>query len=142
MPEFKSWLIREDNTTAKCRVYPIPRNETELLNIGKQALKSHASGKKHCERLALYPQTSRISFTSISESQPPPPHPIQTPDNSSKISNSHVISDSVTDVETRWTLKNVLSSFSFRFCDGFSGLFKAMFPDSAVAEKFSLKKDK
>ena len=142
MPEFKSWLIREDNTTAKCRVYPIPRNETELSNIGKQALKSHASGKKHCERLALCSQTSRISFTSISESQPPPPHPIQTPDNSSKISNSHVMSDSVTDAETRWTLKNVLSSFSFRFCDGLSGLFKAMFPDSAVAEKFSLQKDK
>ena len=87
MSEFKSWVIRgENNTTAKCRVCLIPRNKTELSNMGKQALKSHASGKKHCERLALYSQTSRISFTPICKSQAPPPSPaIQTPDNSSKI---------------------------------------------------------
>ena len=34
-----------------------------------------------------------------------------------------------------------LSSFTFRSCDGLSGLFKAMFPDSIVAE-FFLQKDK
>ena len=63
--------------------------------MGKQALKSHASGKKHCERLALYSQTSRISFTPISKLQPPPPPPIQTPDNSNKIStlDSYIMSD-------------------------------------------------
>ena len=144
MPEFKSWLIRgDDNTTAKCRVCPIPRNNIELSNMGKQSLKSHASGKKHCERLALYSQTSRISFIPITKSQPPPP-PIQTPINSSKIStlDSYVMSDSVTDAEIRWTLKIVLSYFSIRSGDGLSSLFKAMFPDNAVAEKFSLQKDK
>ena len=143
--EFKSWLIRgDDNTTAKCRVCPIPRNKIELSNMGKLALKSHASGKKHCERLALYSQTSRISFTPISKPQPPPSVPIQTPDNCCKIStlDSYVMLYSVRDAEIRWTLKNVLSSFSFCSCDGLSGLFKAMFPDSAVAEKFSLQKDK
>ena len=51
------------------------------------------------------------------------------------------MSDSVTDVEIGWTLKNVLS-FSFHSFDGLSGLFKAMFPDSVVAGKFSLQKDK
>ena len=145
MPEFKSWLIRGDNNiTTKCRVCPIPRNKTEPSNMGKQAFRSHASGK-HCECLTLYSQTSKISFTSISKSQPPPPSPpIQTPDNCSKIStlDSYVMSDAVTDTETRWMLKNVLSYFSFRSCNGLSGLFKAMFPDSAVAEKFSLQKDK
>ena len=64
--------------------------------MGKQALKSHASGQKHCEHLALYSQTSRILFTSISKSHPPPSPPIQTPDNSSKIStlDLYVTSDS------------------------------------------------
>ena len=52
------------------------------------------------------------------------------------------MSDSVTYGEIRWTLKNVLSSFSFRSWDGLSGLLKAMLPDSAVTEKFSLQKDK
>ena len=142
MPECKSWLIRGDNNaTAKCCVCPIPRNKTELSNMGKQALKSHK--KKHCERLALCSQTSRISFTPISKSQPPPSPAIQTPD-TSKIStlDSYIMSDSVTDAEIRWTLKNVLSCFSFRSCDDLSGLFKAMFLDSAIAEKFSLQKDK
>ena len=76
MPEFKFWFIRGDNnTTSKCRVCPIPRNKIELSHMGKQALKYHASGKAHCERLALYSQTSRISFTPISKSQPHPPSP-------------------------------------------------------------------
>ena len=111
MPEFKSWLIREDNNaTATCRVCPIPRNKIELSNMGKQALKSYATGKKHCEHLALYYQASRISFISISKSQTPPSPRVQTPDNFSKIStlNSYLVSDSVTDTEIRWTLKNVL----------------------------------
>ena len=150
MPEFKSCLIRGDNNaTAKSRVCPISRKTIELSNMGKQALKFHASRKKHFEHLALHSQTSRISFTSISKSQPPPPSPpIQTPDNSSKIStlDSYVMSDSVTDAQIRWTLINVLLSFSLCSCDGLSGLFKAMFPDSAVAdsavETFSLQKDK
>ena len=52
------------------------------------------------------------------------------------------MSDSVTDAEIRCMLRNLLSSFSFRSYDGLSGLFKAMFPDSAVTEKFSLQKEK
>ena len=85
--------------------------------MGKQALKSHASGKKHCEHLALYSQTSRILFTSISKSHPSPPSPpIQTPYNSSEIStlDLYVMSDSVTYGEIRWTLKNVII-FHFLF---------------------------
>ena len=46
LSEFKSWLIQGDNNTkAKCRVCPIPRNKIELSNTRKQALKSHASEK-------------------------------------------------------------------------------------------------
>ena len=108
-----------------------PRNKIELSTMGKQALKSHASGKKDCERLALYFQTSRISFTPISKSQPPPPSPsIKIPDNSSKIStlDLYVMSDPVTVAEIRWTLKNVLSSFSFRSCDGLSGFIQSHLP--------------
>ena len=47
----------------------------------------------------------------------------------------------MTDAEIRWLLKSVLS-FSFHFCDDLLGLFKAKIPDSAVADKFSLQKDK
>ena len=39
-------------------------------------------------------------------------------------------------------LKSAVSSCSFRSCDGFADLFRSMFPDSTIAEKFSLLKDK
>ena len=80
--------------------------------------------KKYCVHLALYSQTTRISFTRISKSEPPPSRPIQTPDNSCNIStlDSCIMSDSVVDAEIRWKLKNVLSSFSFRSYDVLSSL--------------------
>ena len=36
----------------------------------------------------------------------------------------------------------MVSSYSFRLCDGLSDLFSRMFPDSTIAEKFCLQKDK
>ena len=54
----------------------------------------------------------------------------------------HIVAGSTTDAEIRSTLKNVLSSFSYRSCDGLSDLFSSMFPDSEIAQKFSLGKDK
>ena len=41
-----------------------------------------------------------------------------------------------TDAEIRWCLKNVVSCYSFRSCDGLADLFRSMFPDSNIAEKF------
>ena len=103
--------------------FPIPRNKIEPSNMGKQALVM-LQEKKYCVHLALYSQTTRISFTQISKSEPPPSRPIQTPDNSCNIStlDSCIMSDSVADAEIRWKLKNVLSCFSFRSYDGLSSL--------------------
>ena len=53
--------------SAKRKVCPIPRNKIELLNMDEGAIKSHAKGKKHCSRLALYIQSGRIKFTSVSK---------------------------------------------------------------------------
>ena len=36
----------------------------------------------------------------------------------------------------------MVSSYSFRSCDGLADLFRSMFPDSNIAEKFCLQKDK
>ena len=108
--------------------------------MGKQAIKSHGSGKKHCERLALYSKSSRISFAPVPKSQTPLPS--TAADDSASTLDSYILPDAVTDAEIRWTLKNVLSSFSFRSSDGLSDLFKSMFPDSAIAQKFTLQKDK
>ena len=45
--EFQEWLVkRKENTQAKCRRY---QKTIELSNMGIQAFRSHAAGKKHLE---------------------------------------------------------------------------------------------
>ena len=36
----------------------------------------------------------------------------------------------------------MVTSYSFCSCDGLADLFRSMFPDNAIAEKFCLQKDK
>ena len=141
-----------------CRVCPIPQNVIELSNMSTQAIISHGSGKKHRKRLVLDKENSKInsdssdqsscfsvkgnvaSSSSVKSGKTSNPSPVSATGKS--IMNSFVIPDSVTDAEIRWTLKNVMSSFSERSSDGLSDLFKAMFPASAIAKKFCLQKDK
>ena len=42
------------------------------------------------------------------------------------------------DSEIRWTLKVIVSHYSYNSCQNISDLFKAMFPDSAIAAQFKL----
>ena len=66
MEAYKEWLLRGDNhTSAKCKVCPIPWNKIELSNMGERAIKSHAKGKKHCDKLALYIQNSYQVYVCI-----------------------------------------------------------------------------
>ena len=53
-----------------------------------------------------------------------------------------VVPEAATDTEISWCLKIVVSSCSFGSCDGLADLFSSMFPDSTIAEKFCLQKDK
>ena len=48
------------------------------------------------------------------------------------------VKESVTKAEIIWVLKNVMSGFSLRSCDGISDCFKEMFPGSKITNKFSL----
>ena len=51
----KEWLLYgDDRTSAKRKVYPVPRNKLELSKMRERAIKSHAKDKKHCNMLALY----------------------------------------------------------------------------------------
>ena len=38
-----------------------------MSNMGERAIKSHAKGKKHCDRLALCIQSSSIKFMLVSK---------------------------------------------------------------------------
>ena len=68
MEAYKECLLHgNDRTSAKCKVCPIPQNKIELSNMGERAVKSHAKGKRHCDRLALYIQSSCIKFMPVSK---------------------------------------------------------------------------
>ena len=51
---------------------------------------------------------------------------------------SYVAKESVIKAEIIWVLKNVMSGFSLRSCNVISDCFKEIFPDSKIANKFSL----
>ena len=55
---------------------------------------------------------------------------------------SYVAKESVIKAEIICVLKNIMSGFLFRSCDGISDCFKKMFPDSESVNKFSLAKTK
>ena len=55
---------------------------------------------------------------------------------------SYVAKKSVIKAEIIWVLKHVMSGFSLGSCDAISDSFKEMFPDSKIANKFSLARTK
>ena len=103
----------------------------------KDKLKVMLKAKKHCNRLAAYIQTSRIKFTPLSKGSAESPGASATSTCPSTL-NKFVVPEAATDSEIRWCLRNVLSSYSFRSCDGLDDLFRSMFSDSTIAEKFWL----
>ena len=53
----KCTICGDNNTSAKCKVGPIPRKNIELFNMGEGDVKSHGVDEKPCERLAFYKKT-------------------------------------------------------------------------------------
>ena len=55
---------------------------------------------------------------------------------------SFVLDENTLNAEIIWCLNLVKSHHSFRSCDSLTNLFKVMFVDSGIPDKFSLGKDK
>ena len=53
-----------------------------------------------------------------------------------------MVLEAATDADIRWCLKHVVFFYSFHSRDGLADLLRSMFPDSTIAEKFCLQKDK
>ena len=60
----------------------------------------------------------------------------------SSTSYKFMVLEAATDADIRWCLKHAVFFYSFHSCDGLADLFRSMFPDSTIAEKFCLQKDK
>lgn len=125
-----AWLAQaQQSSKARCKICSVT---FELGNMGKQALISHAKGKKHLRRVGLSSQQiSMNSFVTMQKQEsketspevqdamtvpPPPPHPAQvlnSPDSSSKGTiKSYVTKDETLKAEVPWAMKVLMSHYS------------------------------
>ena len=47
-------VVQDDNSTCDTRRNIIPRNNTELSNMGERTNENRGVGEKHCKRLSFY----------------------------------------------------------------------------------------
>ena len=136
----------------------------DLSNMGKRALTSHAESKSHKKAVSLKQgatamaqfvksdkkegtadegqSTSTETLTVPLPADEPHSSHQEIPSTSQQLLQTYVTSESVTKAEILWAMKIVLSHFSFRASTDVGGLFQNMFPDSAIAKKFSCGKTK
>jgi hypothetical protein len=153
--EFSGWIysVERDIYSAGCKLC---QKEFLLSNMGLRAVKSHAESKRHSDRVASLKQQPKVSSLLQSTcSLVPTIHALSntapslisdvslhTEKNKAIVMNNYVIKDDVTKAEIRWAINCVTKHQSYRSCDGVADLFRSMFPDSSIANQFSMGRDK
>ena len=169
-PRFSSWArkLPNDATKVLCKLC---NRDFSLSNMGTQALPSHIKGKKHQQAIVnpltpLFfaptaplagPSAEPPAATPAAPTAGPPlaptagpstePHAVPSAEPPRK---QLTITDSISDqkklmvlnAEIRWALKSVLCHYSSRSNIDIGQLFASMFPDSKIAQEYSMGKDK
>ena len=156
--DYKPWLASvEDVTKAYCKMC---MKAFSLSNMGEIAVKSHASGKKHQTAVTQSQKASSVSeffeaksrttsgLVSSENLEEPSASLIHdhevTLQESGSMSTSHgnvmskfTLTKHQHKVEILWALKTVMSHFSYNSSTNIADVFRAMFPDSAIAQKMN-----
>lgn len=149
------WLRKVDNNKhfAKCTFC---NAEFSIAGSGISQVKVHASTKKHIDKVKAY-NTNRLTFTvaqtstssASSQSSAPTqsPLPVELPistqsPSSTSTPNLFYLKNDVIRAEIIWCLHRTMSHQSLRSSGNAVELFKLMFPDSGIAGKMQLQKDK
>ena len=146
--------MEKDNHKAKCIVCGLT---FELSNMGKQALISHSKGKKHVEKMKYASKTNQqqqqpksffVSMSNGTQSTDTtltedlkvadPPTGIALASTTGATLTQCISRDDVLNAEVLWTIKTVMLHYSMNSSSNTGELFKMMFPDSQIAQKFSL----
>ena len=155
--KYATWLAPCNGDVYKARCKVCLKN-FDISNMGEAAIKSHAKGNQHILRLqqATAKHTPSItlfvdakaahvdpeknaSFPAATKSEPnPSPGPSTSAGTCADFFSSHA----VTSAEIMWAIKVVTAHFSYSACNDASDLFRSMFPDSAIAAKFSCARTK
>ena len=156
-PDFANW-IRKVNTDVHKSYCKLCHSEIDFNIMGVSANRSHAKGVKHIKLVKAQMMTKEIFSKGASTSTPniqpqnsndlnsttPPAipderHSISTTQNSMS---SYLIKNGVVRAEIIWALNRIDKQISDRPAGDSSELFPLMFPDSAIARQFHMKKDK
>lgn len=156
MPQFSDWLKRVENNEyeASCTVC---RTVFSLSNMGKNALRSHMDGKKHLQATSSAKKSSSLQCffkppTAVSSTTPStasapsttPPSGINPVHNETPRGlQSFVLKADVTKAEILSCLQYVMTpKLSMRSTANLIKLDPIKYPDSAIAKKVQLGKDK
>ena len=156
--EYQLWLtpVEGDVTKAKCKICV---KTFSLSNMGEIAVRSHASGKKHQAAVTLS-QTGSVShfFGAKCETTPglsgtgKPEEPSTSsshdaghthkesesmPTTQGNVLSKFLLTKHQHKAEILWALKTVMSHFSYNSATDITDVFRAMFPDSAIAQKMN-----
>ena len=146
--EFKDWLLPElsDYTKARCRLC---MKSFSLSNMGLQALRSHAQGKKHQSALHRSQKSPSVfGFAQKGDDQEPStsksgeePATSVMRSSAEQLKSNAVSKFTLTKeqhkAEILWALKSVMSHFSYNSAHDIADIFRAMFPDSSIAQHMS-----
>ena len=107
----------------------------ELNNMGKQALISQSKGKKHVPKSkgTQSTDTARTEDLKVAD----PPTGIALASTTSATVTQCISRDDVLNAEVLWVIKTVMSHYSMNSSSNTGELFKKMFPDGQIAQKFS-----
>jgi hypothetical protein len=132
----KTWLKKGSSTTTfictLCRT-----GDLDCSNKGWKAVEQHMQKEKHNKNLNILKNNSKFGFSMTSTSTSST-NIIQLVE----LDKSLPFDDQVTKAEILWALKSVQQGFSYKNSDETGKLFRSMFPDSKLAEKFSIQHSK
>ena len=143
--EFKEWISRPSlNTQAKCKRC---QKTIELSNMGVQALRSHAAGKKHKEitqRVSTFFKTKSNKVTELSNDQKSSTDKEKRSETTKSQTSIELTltSADVTKAEIRWAIDGVLKGNSNNQNSNINVLLNACFPGHETIKLFTLGSDK
>ncbi|GBO35079.1 hypothetical protein AVEN_94183-1 [Araneus ventricosus] len=140
--EYTEWLKPgKDKSKARCLWCS---KEFDISNMGESAVKAHMKGFKHNS----YKNAQNATSAGIDEFFSKPNLSETTNTNSPSTSNTMTVADSVAkskdvlDAEILWCMKVVTSHYSYKSTNDIGKIFSMMFPDSAIAQRFSISERK
>ncbi|CAF3455348.1 unnamed protein product, partial [Rotaria sp. Silwood2] len=113
--------------------------DLDCSNKGWKAVEQHMQNEKHKYNLNALKNNSQLTFSiSATTSFTSSTHTIQLVDPNKLL----LFDDQVSQAEILWALKSVQNAFSYKDSDDVGELLRTMFPDSKIAQKFSIQHSK